>query len=257
MARRYLLTLLSILLAGSVHAQTASDPLGADASAGLAPPIKTVIELFTSQGCSSCPPADTLLKSYAEDKEVLALSLPVDYWDYLGWKDTFATAHNSDRQRAYVKSLGVGPIYTPQAVINGTNQALGSSKKDIDEAIQQSAAALDARRVPVRFLRGPASIIIAVGGAIEGATVKDATVWLAVVQRSGSVPIKRGENSGKALTYTNIVRQLTPIGLWNGKPLNIQLAQAAFMRPEVEDLIILIQENGAGPIIGAARLSGT
>src|SRR5262245_54579152 len=143
MPRRFLSSFLALILAGSAQAQVAPDPLGAGAQDELAPPIKTVIELFTSQGCSSCPPADALLKSYAEDKEILALSLPVDYWDYLGWKDTFASPHNSDRQRSYTKSLGVGPIYTPQAVINGTNQALGSSKKDIDEAIQQSAAALE------------------------------------------------------------------------------------------------------------------
>lgn len=139
-------------------------------------------------------------------------------------------------------------------MISGTSQALGSSKKDIDEAIEQSAAALEARRVPVRFLRQANSIIIATGGAPEGAQVKDATIWLAVVQKSGNVPIKKGENSGKALTYTNIVRQLTPIGLWNGKPVTIQLAQASVMRPETEDLIVLIQEADTGPIIGAARL---
>ncbi len=95
----------------------------------------------------------------------------------------------------------------------------------------------------MRFLREPNSIIIATSGAPDGAEVKDATIWLAVVQKSGSVPIKRGENTGKSLTYTNIVRQLTPVGLWNGKPLTIQLAQAAVMRPETEDLIVLIQET--------------
>jgi len=252
MRLRRLLALLVLWFPVSAQAQTELDASGAGQANG-APPIRAVIELFTSQGCSSCPPADELLKTYAENKDVLALSLPIDYWDYLGWKDTFASPGNTERQRAYAKALGIGPVYTPQAVISGMSQALGSSKKDIDEAIEETAAALDARRVPVRFLRQSSNIIIATGGAPDGAEVKEATIWLAVVQKSGSLPIKRGENSGKSLTYTNIVRQLTPVGLWNGKPLTIQLAQAAIMRPETEDLIVLIQE-GNGPIIGAARL---
>ena len=252
MRLRRLLALLFLWLPVCAHAQTDPNALSAGQT-DPAPPIRAVIELFTSQGCSSCPPADALLKTYAESKDVLALSLPIDYWDYLGWKDTFASPRNTERQRAYAKGFGIGPVYTPQAVINGMGQALGSSKKDIDEAIEQTAVALEKRRVTVRFLREPNSIIIATSGAPDGAEVKEATIWLAVVQKSGSVPIKRGENNGKSLTYTNIVRQLTPVGLWNGKPLTIQLAQAAIMRPETEDLIVLIQETD-GPIIGAARL---
>jgi hypothetical protein len=253
MRLRRLLALLFLWFPVSAQAQT--EPNGAGAGqADAAPPIRAVVELFTSQGCSSCPPADALLKTYTESKDVLALSLPIDYWDYLGWKDSFASPGNSERQRAYAKSFGIGPVYTPQAVINGMAQSLGSSKKDIDEAIEQTAAAIDKRRVTVRFLRGPNSIIIAMSGAADGVEVKDATIWLAVIQKSGSVPIKRGENSGKSLVYTNIVRQLTPVGLWNGKPVTIQLAQTAIMRPETEDLIVFIQEADAGPIIGAARL---
>ncbi len=251
MRLRRLLALLVLWFPVSAQAQTA---LSLPDAGDTAPPIRAVIELFTSQGCSSCPPADALLKDYADDNDVLAISLPVDYWDYLGWKDTFATPGNTQRQRAYAKAFGIGPVYTPQAVINGMAQALGSSKKDIDDAIEQTAAAIDKRRVTVRFLREPNSIIIATSGAPDGVEVKDATIWLAVVQKSGSVPIKRGENSGKQLTYTNVVRQLTPVGLWNGKPMTIQLAQTAIMRPETEDLIVFIQEADAGPIIGAGRL---
>ena len=91
-------------------------------------PIRAVIELYTSQGCSSCPPADALLQKYAADPGVIALSMPVDYWDYLGWKDTFATPRNTDRQRAYAKARGDGAIYTPQAVVNGTMHANGAQK---------------------------------------------------------------------------------------------------------------------------------
>jgi hypothetical protein len=254
MRLRLVLALLALAAPAALRAQSESGITNSPQSE-IATPIRAVVELFTSQGCSSCPPADALLKTYADSKDILALSLPIDYWDYLGWKDTFASPANTERQRAYAKAFGIGPVYTPQAVINGSSQALGSSKADIDEAIEQTSKALDARRVPVRFLRQANSIIIATGATPEGVEVKDGTIWLAVVQKSGSVPVKRGENGGRTLTYTNIVRQLTPIGVWNGKPVTIQLAQAAFMRPEAEDLIVLIQEGETGPIIGAAHLS--
>jgi hypothetical protein len=217
-------------------------------------PVRAVIELFTSQGCSSCPPADALLKTYAESGDVMALSLPVDYWDYIGWKDTFASPRNTERQRAYAKRFDIGPVYTPQVVINGTSQAVGSNRQEIDFAIEQTAAAFAARRVPVRFWRQESSFVIEAGPAADGAEVREATIWLAVLQKSGDVAIKRGENGGRTLTYTNIVRQMTPVGLWNGKPAVIQLAQTAVMSPESEDLVVLVQEADTGPIIGAARL---
>jgi hypothetical protein len=220
----------------------------------LARPVRAVVELFTSQGCSSCPPADALLKSYVESKDVMALSLPVDYWDYIGWKDTLASPRNTERQRAYAKTFGIGPVYTPQAVINGTNQALGSSRQEIDFAIEQTASAFAARRVPVRFWHQSNSIVIETGAAPDGAEVKEATIWLAVLQKTANVAIKRGENGGKSLTYYNVVRDMTPVGLWNGKPATIQLAQAAINLPESEESIVLVQESETGSIIGAAWL---
>jgi hypothetical protein len=226
----------------------------AQARPDLSQPVRAVVELFTSQGCSSCPPADALLKTYADSPDILAISLPVDYWDYVGWKDTFASPRNTERQRAYAKVFKLGPVYTPQAVINGTNQALGSSREEIDRAIEQTAPAFAARRIPLHFWRRENSILIEIGAAADGADAKEATIWLAVLQKSGQVAIKRGENSGKTLTYTNIVRELTPVGLWTGKPTVIQLAQTAVMSPETEDLIVLVQEGVAGPIIGAAWL---
>lgn len=215
-------------------------------------PIRTVIELFTSQGCSSCPPADEMLKRFSEDPGVVALSLPVDYWDYLGWKDTFASPRNSERQRAYAKARGDGAIYTPQMVVNGAIHVNGAQKAEIEQAIDLTGKNTALQRVPIRFWQESNTLNIVAGGADPGRVVNEATVWLGLVQPSGTVEIAHGENAGQKLTYTNIVRELTPIGLWKGEPLLIQIPRAAVMQASTQKSVVLIQEGKAGPIIGAA-----
>lgn len=214
--------------------------------------ITSVIELFTSQGCSSCPKADALLKTYAGKPGVLAISLPVDYWDYLGWKDTFGSAKFSERQRAYAKFRGDGQIYTPQAVVNGLTHVNGASANDIDAAMESSQRQLAQNRVPLYFSMDRGNLIIETGAAAEGSTVKEATVWLAVIQRSAEVNVGKGENEGKTLTYTNVVRDLTPVGTWTGQPLRILLSRSALMRKELETVAVLLQQGKAGPIVAAA-----
>lgn len=256
MIKRLKLALASLLLASLA-------PLANPSLAQLEPedlsvssrPITAVIELFTSQGCSSCPAADALLKDIAAShKDVMALSLPVDIWDYIGWKDTLATPKNSERQRAYSRLLGSGPVYTPQMVVNGVAQAIGSNAAEVDAAIAKAKAAVDNKHVPVRLSPHRNSVIISIGDAPPGAEVRESTIWLAVVQKSVTVPIQRGENAGETLTYHNVVRELTPIGAWSGKAATIQLLRSAFMRMDIEDIIVLIQEADYGPIIGAAWL---
>ncbi len=215
-------------------------------------PIVGVIELFTSQGCSSCPPADALLKTYAAKPGVLALSMPVDYWDYLGWKDTLGSAKNTERQRNYAKARGDGQVYTPQAVVNGTIHVNGASSRDIEAALIESEAHLSGSRVPLRFTTTSGSVVIEAGAATDPAAAKEATIWLAVIQKTADVVISRGENHGKTLSYTNVVRELTPVGTWTGQPLRIQLARSALMRPQLETVAVLIQQGKAGPIIAAA-----
>lgn len=215
-------------------------------------PIRAVLELFTSQGCSSCPPADVVLKDYANDPTVIALSLPVDYWDYLGWKDTYASPRNSERQRAYAKARGDGAIYTPQIVVNGTLHANGAVKADIENAIDLTSKNSAQTRVPLRFWQENNVLNIAAGWAPEGTEIREATIWLAAVQMSGTVDIQKGENAGQALIYTNIVRELTPIGLWKGKPLMIQIPRSAVMQASTQKSVVLVQEGKAGAIIGAA-----
>jgi len=249
--RRLLLTFLS---AGAAAFLTASSL--SSAPANLEPsqpaPIRAVVELFTSQGCSSCPPADTLLKTLADDPSIMALTLPVDYWNYLGWKDTFASSRNSDRQRSYAKARGDGSIYTPQVVVNGIQHVNGASKAEIENAIGTTSKSLGPDRIPVRFWQENNTLNIATGGAQPGHPVEEATIWFGVVQTSGTVDITQGENKGKSLTYTNIVRELTPIGLWKGQPMQIQIPRGAVMLAETQKSVVLIQEGRAGPIIGAA-----
>lgn len=215
---------------------------------------RAVIELFTSQGCSSCPPADALLQTFAANPDVIALTFPVDYWDYLGWKDTLASARNSERQRAYAKARGDGAIYTPQAVVNGMTHVNGAEKSDIANAISQTNSELESLRVPLWFWQERNTLNIAAGAAkgAPGKPVKEATIWLGVVQSVATVDVKKGENAGKALVYTNIVREMTPIGLWRGQAMKIQIPRAAVMLAETQKSVVLIQEGKAGPIIAAA-----
>jgi hypothetical protein len=249
--RRLLLTFLSAGAAAIAAASSLSS-----APSNLEPsqptPIRAVVELFTSQGCSSCPPADTLLKTLADDPSIMALTLPVDYWNYLGWKDTFASSRNSDRQRSYAKVRGDGSIYTPQVVINGISHVNGASKAEIENAIGMTSKTLGPDRIPVRFWQENNTLNIATGGARPGHPVEEATIWFGVVQTSGTVDVTQGENKGKSLTYTNIVRELTPIGLWKGQPMQIQIPRGAVMLAETQKSVVLIQEGRAGPIIGAA-----
>jgi hypothetical protein len=222
---------------------------------GINPPFgppKNVLELFTSQGCDTCPPADKVLASYAQRPDVIALSLPVDIWDYLGWKDTLASDKNSERQKFYAKARGDGAIYTPQVVVNGMIGVNGSDPKAIEAAIKTTDAELKSIRVPIRFWHERNSIIIEAGDAPPDLKTKEATIWFAVVQKKAKVPVERGDNEGKTLTYTNIVRELLPVGTWNGKAMHLELARTAIMTPETEACIVLLQEGKAGPILGAA-----
>jgi hypothetical protein len=243
------LILSALVLPGAGRAQVPEPAPGINPSF---PAPKTVLELFTSQGCDTCPPADQVLARYAERPDIIAISLPVDIWDYLGWKDTLASDKNSERQKFYAKARGDGAIYTPQVIVNGMIGVNGSDPKAIDEAIKVSDEALAKSRVPVRFWHERNSIVIEAGDAPPGLKNMEATIWFAVVQKKADVPVERGDNKGKTLTYTNIVREMIPVGTWDGKAMELRLARTAIMRPETEACIVLLQEGKAGPILGAA-----
>ncbi len=231
--------------------------LGSAQAQGTATPIdgpRAVLELFTSQGCSSCPPADALLQSYAAKGDLVALTFPVDYWDYLGWKDTLASPKFSARQRYYAKSRGDGRIYTPQLVINGVAHTNGASSKEVDAAIEAHAGVFAKIRVPVQIKLEGSQLLIETGAAPNGATEKDADIWLLMLKREVEVPIKSGENHGKMLKYVNVVRDVTAVGMWSGQAATIRLNRDSIMQPGADACAVLIQSGKAGPLLGGAFL---
>jgi hypothetical protein len=216
--------------------------------------INAVVELFTSQGCSSCPAADALLGEYADRDDILALSFNVDYWDYLGWKDTLASPDNSERQRAYALARGDGQVYTPQVVIDGRTHVIGSSRREIESALAREAGALS---VPIVLSATADAITVNIGEAAT-AEAPHATLWLVMYDRSVTVPIGRGENEGRTITYSNVVRKLRPIEMWKGAPMSVELPQSEMAKARVRRCAVLLQAEEAGglpgPVLGAATL---
>jgi hypothetical protein len=175
---------------------------------------RAVIELFTSQGCSSCPPADKLLGQLAADPSLVAMSLPIDYWDYLGWKDTLADPRNTARQRAYSHARGDREVYTPQVVVNGSLHALGSDHDAIETAIALSRKGGRTLALPVAVTVADGQIRVTVP---DGEVRPAADVWLCGLVHAVTVAIGRGENRGKVITYHNVARRWVKLGTWAGK----------------------------------------
>jgi hypothetical protein len=218
--------------------------------------FKAVYELYTSQGCSSCPAADAVLGRLAKRDDVLALTLPVDIWDYLGWRDTLARPEFSDRQRAYAKVLGDGMVYTPEAVVSGIVHVNGGSEDKIEGAIAKTAKQFAASRVPISLSLEDGHLLIDVAAAPTGAQVKEATVWLAAITASVEVPIAKGENKGRTIVYSNVVRRLMPVGTWSGTEMAVKLDRSSFMTSGADRCAVLLQQGYGGPIVGAALLEG-
>lgn len=215
---------------------------------------KVVLELFTSQGCSSCPPADALLESYTRRDDVIALSLPVDYWDRLGWKDTFASREHTDRQRDFARARGDGQVYTPQLVINGKFHVVGSSRPAIDGTIAAVKTALREPLVSLRVHFEDDALLVQVGAANAGPAISDARLLLAVVQDTGTVSIRRGENANRTVTYYNIVRALRTVGAWAGAPSTLRVSKSEFSVAGTQSLVVLLQNGAGGPIINAVQI---
>jgi len=225
--------------------------LGSLAGAVQAKPPRAVIELFTSQGCSSCPPADALLAKLATENGLIALSLPVDYWDRLGWKDTLAKHAFTERQVAYSNERGDGQVYTPQAVVNGKEHAVGSQRAAISAAVADTASSLS---VPVDLARSGDALQVSVGAAAK-ASPTQATLVLLPYLASRDVAIGRGENARRTITYTNIVRDIVPIGDWNGKPIARTIPLNEYKN--YDGVVVLLQAGSPGKpgaILGASRV---
>ncbi len=233
-----------------------------------------VVELFTSQGCSSCPPADKVLGELVRKPNVLALTMNVDYWDYLGWADTLASKEHTTRQKEYLPSLEKcaprrlrGVIYTPQFVIGGqctpnTDGMRGNSEEEVSSEYQKRVVKLvDAVLakptddfVPVNVTAKGEEVTIEVGKA-NGVAANDATLWLMLITRKVEQKIRRGENRGRKIAYYNVVRKMLPVGMWHGDAMKVSLPKSGLMAEGVEDCVAVLQVEGTGPIIGASRLN--
>ncbi len=234
--------LVALGAASSIGSSVAQSPQQADAKHG-----NTVLELFTSQGCSSCPPADALLGRLTERRGVLTLSFSVDYWDYLGWHDTLASAANSQRQREYARARGDGSVYTPQIVVDGMTHVNGADEKAIERAMEAAQARLADVKVPVAIRAEGDTLIIDIGAAPAQSDKRAGTVWLAIAKEAETVAVGRGENRGRQLTYHHPVRELTPIGMWKGEPMTLRLPLKDLKTTGGDCVVTLLQVENAGP----------
>ncbi|MGY2051073.1 DUF1223 domain-containing protein [Methylobacterium sp. JK268] len=217
---------------------------------------RVVVELFTSQGCSACPPADRIIGDLSRDPGVIALSLPVTYWDYLGWKDTLAHAAFTERQRAYAGMRGDRQVYTPQAVINGASAVVGSDRDALEHTIRDPGTAASLP-VPIRSAVEGDRILVDVGPAPEAGRTAD--LWLLPVTRFREVTIARGENRGKTITYRNVVRGMHRVGAWSGAPAHYELPRDILGASGDADSYVLVlqaEHDGPGRILGAAKGPG-
>lgn len=207
-----------------------------------------VIELFTSQGCSSCPPADMLAERLAKDDSLLVISRPVTYWDRLGWKDTLARPQNTALQRAYASKGHQGSgVYTPQIVVNGGDGAVGSREGDIRSIVRRARAAGPEIQV-AQDDRGQMIV------TISGKSQHMAGVSLLALSSSETVSIGRGENGGRKLHYTNVVKAETNLGSWQGEDVSFPIARQDLQVFGADKYAVVLQRPGAGAIVGAKLL---
>ena len=205
-----------------------------------------VVELFTAQGCSSCGKANGYITELAERPNIIALTWPVDYWDYLGWKDTFAKPEFTDRQRAYERRLGVRDVYTPQVVVDGAAQASGVKLETVEKLIHE------ARRAPY----DPPDMKVLSNGKVavgSGRTPRGGgDVWLVRYDpREQEVEVKAGDARGQVVPHRNVVRQIARLGPWNGRPV---LYRAPSPSEDGLETVILVQAKG-GRVLGVLKVA--
>jgi len=219
--------------------------LGSVQAAAQVPPV--VVELFTSQGCASCPPADAFLSELAAREDVLVLAFHVDYWDYIGWQDSFGSSENTARQRGYAKSGARKMVYTPQMIINGSDHVVGTRFKDVNDLIAQHRAQVD-NGIDIEVTRNQARVQIRAAAA--PARTMPMMVQLVRYDPKETVTIEHGENAGQTITYVNIVTEMTQLAVWDSRePLNLDLE---LLREE--NAVLLLQYLDFGTIEAAARL---
>jgi hypothetical protein len=231
-----------LAIAAASFPTASAEPVMADLT-GSPPPV--VVELFTSQGCNSCPPADAVLSELTARPDVLALSFHVTYWDRLGWPDTFGLEASTERQRGYADLLARDGLYTPQMVIGGKIDVVGSQRQRVHEAIELLAT----HRRP-----GP-PIAIEDGRLQLGAGApRDATIWLFGVDLEHEVQIDRGENRGRVLRYRNVVRDVTSLGRWSGDAVAFDLPLRRLAAAGRDRAAVVVQRPDSGEILAASEI---
>ena len=210
--------------------------------------------MFTSQGCGFCPPADALLADLARAGEVVALSYHVDYWDYLGWRDTMASAENTARQQQYSRAFGSRSVYTPQAVVNGRQQMNGAKRGKVEAAVARMAGTAEGMSVDVSISYEGGTMVIKTGDADR--PVRNAQLMVVYFEPATQVAIERGKNQGRELTYWNAVSGFHSAGMWHGRKTRVELPGNEVARKGAGGCAVLVQEMGdddmPGAILGAA-----
>lgn len=217
-----------------------------------------LVELFTSEGCSSCPPADRVLTQLEKEQpnpnaEIITLALHVDYWDNIGWKDEFSSALYSQRQAVYAQAFKLGSNYTPQMIVDGQKEFVGSNMETANQAITNSAKIVKAN---VELSNGENNLKIKISDIPKH---ENATIFLAIAEDNLSSNIKGGENSGKKLAHTSVVRELKSIGLVTAQQNSFTTEATVQLQPnwkkENLKLVVFVQENGSRKILGVNRTS--
>ncbi|HEX3484451.1 MAG TPA: DUF1223 domain-containing protein [Micropepsaceae bacterium] len=219
----------------------------------LAGPHPIVVELFTSQGCSDCPAADRLVTELAKRKDVIALSLPITYWDMLGWKDTFATDANTQRQKSYARVMTHSGIYTPQMIIDGRFDVVGNQRDRVMAALAaRTNDGIGETSIPIVIGTASGRLEIAIPAA-KTKTKPIATIWVMRTLNQGAVNVAEGENRNRLLTYTNVVRDLQRAGEWTGDAMKIDLP-LNLAKAKHDGIAVILQARDYGPVLGAALL---
>jgi len=205
-----------------------------------------VVELYTSQGCSSCPPADAILHDLGKDRDIIALALHVDYWDYIGWKDEFADPAFTQRQRNYARAAQARTIYTPQMVIGGVDHVIGNRPAEVAATVSAHKELKDVANIDVNRRGRDITVTLTSEGNLRGPMV----VQLVEYEPRQTVSIKRGENAGRTLDYANVVTRWETVGKWNGQFRKRVTATLSSERPAA----VILQRDGHRAIVAAAHV---
>jgi hypothetical protein len=227
----------AFFMAGSSAADSDSQPV--------------LAELFTSQGCSSCPEADQIWSNLQSRNDVVALSFNIDYWDYIGWKDTLARHENTLRQQAYAKDMPSRQVYTPQVIVDGVDDVVGNERAKLVTAIDRRVASSRGKRLPVSLSTSGNVVHVKIGA---GAAGEAAVIWVAHTSSSKTVKIGRGENAGRAMTYTNVVRDFSQAGAWNGQAVVLDVPARGASPADSDGVAVWVQAKEHGKVLGAAQV---